>query len=89
MSTIAAKLQVELANLSDADRAELAHFLIQSLHQAVDGDAEGPGTPSWSGEEKRLGAGAPLASPLKKSLRSCEPSIREAGYPPPRGSGGI
>jgi hypothetical protein len=40
MSTTAEKLQNELAILSDTDRAELAHFLIQSLHTEAEADAE-------------------------------------------------
>lgn len=52
MSTTAERLQNELANLSEADRAELAHFLIQSLHQEVEADAE----QAWDAELERRGA---------------------------------
>ena len=40
MSATAEKLRSELASLSDSERAELAHFLIQSLDRGVDVDAE-------------------------------------------------
>ena len=37
---------MELAGLNDADRAELAHFLIQSLNERSDSDAEA----AWDAE---------------------------------------
>jgi putative addiction module component (TIGR02574 family) len=40
MSAAAEKIRTELASLSDTERAELAHFLIQSLDRGVDADAE-------------------------------------------------
>jgi putative addiction module component (TIGR02574 family) len=40
MSPPAEKLRMELKNLSDAERAELAHFLISSLHKGSDADAD-------------------------------------------------
>jgi len=40
MSVTAEKLRTELATLTDTERAELAHFLIQSLDSGADGDAE-------------------------------------------------
>jgi putative addiction module component (TIGR02574 family) len=51
MSTTAERLQSELANLSEADRAELAHFLIQSLHHEAEADAER----AWDIELERRG----------------------------------
>src|SRR5438552_380609 len=51
MSTTAERLQSELANLSEADRGELAHFLIQSLHSGADADAER----AWDVELERRG----------------------------------
>lgn len=40
MSVTAEKLRTELANLTATDRAELARFLIQSLDEGADEDAE-------------------------------------------------
>ncbi len=40
VSVTAEKLRTALASLSNADRAELAHFLISSLDQGSDSDAE-------------------------------------------------
>jgi putative addiction module component (TIGR02574 family) len=40
MSPPAEKLRMELKNLSDTERAELAHFLINSLHKGSDADAD-------------------------------------------------
>lgn len=40
MSITAEKIRTELTSLSDIERAELAHFLIQSLNQGSDDDAE-------------------------------------------------
>jgi len=51
MRTTAERLQAELANLSEADRAGLAHFLIQSLHPDEDADAE----QAWDAELERRG----------------------------------
>jgi putative addiction module component (TIGR02574 family) len=51
MSTTAERLQNELAVLSDTDRAELAHFLIQSLHPEAEADAER----AWDVELERRG----------------------------------
>ncbi len=49
MSVTAEKLRTELANLNDADRAELAHFLISSLDPGSDADAE----EAWDAELAR------------------------------------
>lgn len=51
MSTTAERLQSELVSLSEADRAELAHFLIQSLQPQADADVEG----AWDAELERRG----------------------------------
>lgn len=51
MSVTAEKLRTELANLDDADRAELAHFLISSLDLGSDIDAE----EAWDAELARRG----------------------------------
>jgi putative addiction module component (TIGR02574 family) len=40
MTAVAEKLRVELTKLSDDERGELAHFLIQSLDPSSDEDVE-------------------------------------------------
>lgn len=49
MTEAAEKMRPELARLSAADRAALAHFLIHSLDQEEDGDAEA----AWDAELTR------------------------------------
>jgi putative addiction module component (TIGR02574 family) len=40
MTEISEKLKIELSQLSNQERAELAYFLIHSLDEEVDGDVE-------------------------------------------------
>jgi putative addiction module component (TIGR02574 family) len=49
MTEIAEKLKAQLSQLSMQERAELAHFLIHSLDEAVDADAEA----AWDAELAR------------------------------------
>lgn len=49
MSTTAEKMRTELAALTETERAELAHFLIQSLDPGADEDAE----TEWDAELER------------------------------------
>lgn len=49
MSVTAEKIRTELATLTATERAELAHFLIQSLDPGVDKDAEA----EWDAELER------------------------------------
>lgn len=49
MSVTAEKMRTELATLTDTERAELAHFLIQSLDSGADADAE----TEWDAELER------------------------------------
>lgn len=49
MSATAEKIRMELAGLDDADRAALARFLIQSLDEGSDSDAEA----AWDAELAR------------------------------------
>ena len=46
MTEIAEKLKSQLSQLSIQERAELAHFLIHSLDEGVDADAEA----AWDAE---------------------------------------
>lgn len=49
MTAMAEKLKVQLSQLSAQERAELAHFLINSLDEGVDADAEA----AWDAELAR------------------------------------
>jgi putative addiction module component (TIGR02574 family) len=49
MSEAAEKLKAQLSQLSMQERAKLAHFLIHSLDEAVDADAEA----AWDAELAR------------------------------------
>jgi putative addiction module component (TIGR02574 family) len=49
MTGVAEKLRTELTKLDDAERGELAHFLIQSLDPSCDEDAES----AWDVELER------------------------------------
>ena len=49
MSVTAEKIRTELAGLDAAERAELAHYLIQSLESGTDADAEA----AWDAELAR------------------------------------
>ena len=52
MSLIADKMRTQLATLTEAERADLARFLIQSLDSGSDNDAEA----AWDAElERRAG----------------------------------
>lgn len=68
MSVTAEKLRTELANLAEADRAELARFLIQSLDEGEDKDAE----KAWDVELERraeeITSGRAAGEPADKVL---------------------
>jgi len=49
MNAAAEKIRTELSNLSEEDRAELAQFLIASLDEGADSDAEA----AWDAELER------------------------------------
>jgi hypothetical protein len=76
MSATAEKLKTELVGLSTDDRADLAHFLIQSLlpppaMSEPEFDAE------LESARAKSGRATPKASRCKKSSRSCAKSFRE------------
>ena len=64
MSITAEKIRTELTSLSDSERAELAHFLIHSLDQGSDEDAE----TAWDAELARR------AEEIKSGRASGEPA---------------
>ncbi len=69
MSKSAEKLKSELSRLSPKDRAELAHFLIHSLDDKIDTDAEA----AWDAELTRRAAeikdGTAAGEPADEVLR--------------------
>jgi putative addiction module component (TIGR02574 family) len=68
MSKVAEKLKVQLARLSPRERAELAQFLIHSLDDHADADAEA----AWDAELERraleIKAGKAVGEPAKKVM---------------------
>jgi len=71
MSATAEKIRLELAGLDEADRAELAHFLIQSLDHGGDEGAEA----AWDAEIRdRIRAIAPADSSGNPADSGAEPA---------------
>jgi putative addiction module component (TIGR02574 family) len=68
MSKVAEKLKGQLGRLSVHERAEIAQFLIHSLDEEIDADAEA----AWDAELARrageLKAGKAVGEPAKKVL---------------------
>ncbi|MBI4659119.1 MAG: addiction module protein [Verrucomicrobia bacterium] len=66
MTATAEKLRAELSTLSTAERAELAHFLIQSLDDGSDPDAQS----AWDAELQRraeeISSGRAIGEPADK-----------------------
>jgi putative addiction module component (TIGR02574 family) len=66
MNTTAEKLQSELAVLSETDRAELAHFLIQSLHTEAETDAERAWDIELEQRGQQIRSGRAIGEPAEK-----------------------
>lgn len=66
MSATAEKLRSELATLSDADRAELAHFLIHSLDQGADADAGAAWDTELARRAEEIRSGRATGEPAEK-----------------------
>ena len=68
MTEIAERLKSELTQLPSQDRAELAHFLIESLDEEADSDAE----TAWDAELMRradeVAKGTAIGEPADKVL---------------------
>lgn len=66
MTDTAEKLKTQLAQLSTQERAELAHFLIHSLDEGVDADADA----AWDAELARrleeIRSGKAVGEPAEK-----------------------
>ncbi len=66
MSVTAEKLRTELANLNNADRAELAHFLISSLDPGSDADAEEAWDAELARRAQEIKSGQAVGEPAEK-----------------------
>lgn len=66
MSATAEKIRTELASLNDSERAELAHFLIQSLTQGVDKDAEAAWDAELARRAEEIKSGRAKGEPAEK-----------------------
>ncbi|MBI4326072.1 MAG: addiction module protein [Chloroflexi bacterium] len=66
MNATADKLRMELATLSDAERAELARFLIQSLDEGADAGAESAWDAELERRAKEIRSGRATGEPADK-----------------------
>ena len=66
MTQAAKKLKTELAKLSTKDRAELAHFLIGSLDDSVDKDAEAKWEAELARRADQIKGGTTAGIPVEK-----------------------
>ena len=66
VSATAEKIRTELAGLNTAERAELAHFLIQSLDQGVDADAEAAWEAELARRAEEIRSGRAVGIPAEK-----------------------
>jgi putative addiction module component (TIGR02574 family) len=66
MSATAEKLRAELATLSGTDRAELAHFLILSLDEGSDADAEAAWDAELARRAEEIKSGRATGEPAEK-----------------------
>jgi putative addiction module component (TIGR02574 family) len=68
MSVTGEKLRSELASLSEDDRAELAHFLIESLDQGADPDAEAAWDVEIARRNEEIKSGKVAGVPAEKAF---------------------
>lgn len=66
MTETAEKLKSELSQLSRQERAELAHFLIHSLDEEVDEDAEAAWDAELAQRMEELKSGKAIGEPADK-----------------------
>lgn len=67
MSVAAEKLKSQLAGLSAAERAEMAHFLILSLEETVDADADRLWDAELNRREQEIREGTAQGEPWEKA----------------------
>jgi hypothetical protein len=68
MTQTGERLKAELAALPSADRAELAQFLIHSLDDVVDADAEAAWDRELAVRAEEIESGAEVGEPAEKVL---------------------
>jgi len=68
MGKVAEKLKGELVRLSARERAELAQFLIQSLDDETDADAEAAWDAELARRAREIQAGEAVGEPAKKVM---------------------
>jgi putative addiction module component (TIGR02574 family) len=68
MSEATEKLRTELASLTNDDRAELAHFLINSLDRGSDADAEEAWDRELARRAKEIKSGQAAGEPVEKAF---------------------
>ena len=66
MTALAQKLQTELTRLSDEERGELAHFLIQSLDSRADEGAESAWDEELELRAEEITSGQTVGEPAEK-----------------------
>jgi putative addiction module component (TIGR02574 family) len=66
MTEAAEKLKAQLSQLSMQERAELAHFLIHSLDEAVDADAEAAWDTELARRMEEIRSGNAVGEPADK-----------------------
>jgi len=66
MSATAKKIRTEVASLNEAERAELAHFLIESLDHGSDEDAETAWDAELARRAKEIKSGRVSGEPARK-----------------------
>jgi len=81
MTETAEKLKVQLSQLSTQERAELAHFLIHSLDEGVDADAEAAWDVELARRMAEIRSGKAVGEPAdkvfaEKALRDTEEQIK-------------
>ena len=66
MTAIAEKIRIDLSSLNDAERAELAHYLIRSLDAETDADAESAWDVELERRAKEIRDGKASGEPAEK-----------------------
>ena len=69
MSDVAEKLKSELTRLTARERAELAHFLIHSLDDSSDADAEKAWDAELARRAKEIKSGKAIGEPADKVFK--------------------
>ncbi len=74
--SVTEELKSQLAQLTPEDRAELAHYLIQTLDEPVDPDAEAAWDQELARREKEILSGTAIGEPLDVVVARIRASLR-------------